>query len=83
MATSCKPTPDQLEEHARIVVALGRPRAVADLVSKSVGQDIPVRNVHRWRQNGIPWKYRPIIVELAAVRGIAIPAGFLTVGGAK
>jgi hypothetical protein len=34
--------------------------------------------IYKWKQNGIPWRWRPEIHRLATMRGVAVPNEFLS-----
>lgn len=66
-----------MSEHAQLIDDLGGGTAVAKALGELVGQPIDREAVYKWKENGIPWRWRNGLAALARGRGIAIPSDFL------
>lgn len=67
-----------MHEHATLVDQLGGGTVVAKAVWGEEGDTDKRREaVYKWKQNGIPWRWRGIIARLAEANNIALPSDFL------
>lgn len=62
--------------HADLVDALGGYIALAEALTKQTGRTFDARTVHKWKTNGVPYRWRPLVAQLARARKIALPKGF-------
>jgi hypothetical protein len=68
-----------MENHAALIDDLGGGTLLAEAVFGSVGPGGKHREaVYKWKRNGIPWRWRLRVQELAQERGIPLPPGFLS-----
>lgn len=51
--------------HGEIIDALGGVTVVARRLSDVTGTDVSIGMVSNWKRDGISWRYRPAIVQLA------------------
>lgn len=51
--------------HAELVDGLGGPTEICRYIKEKTGVDVTTANVSMWRVNGIPHKYRPLLVIMA------------------
>ena len=64
--------------HASLINELGGGTAIAIALWGSVGPDGKHREaVYKWKQNGIPWRWRPAVERLAKAKSLLLPPGFL------
>lgn len=71
-------TPDKNSD-AALINRLGGTRAVAEaLTLEGQSLDKKVETVKKWRANGIPWKWRAQVQQLARTLRKRLPADFLT-----
>lgn len=63
--------------HQDLIKQLGGGSAVAEAASAS-GFALDRNRVYRWvHDDNIPWRWRPLVAQLAAARGVALPSNFL------
>jgi hypothetical protein len=62
--------------HADLVDALGGYVSLADTLTEQTGRQFDPRTVHKWKANGVPYRWRPLVAQLAKARSIALPKGF-------
>lgn len=58
-------------EHAKLVDALGG----AAKIARTIGDEAV--NVRQWKRQGVPWRWRHLVANLASARGITVPRDFL------
>lgn len=63
--------------HRALIEQLGNGTKVAAWVSKAAGETVDREAVYKWAANGIPWKWRPFVAQMAQEQQISLPAGFL------
>jgi hypothetical protein len=69
-----------MHEHADIIENLGGGAALAmALWGDAAGTGRPAWRVYKWKTNGIPWKWRAAVAEIAGKSGARLPANFLSV----
>lgn len=67
-----------MKDHAQLIDDLGGGTAVAVAIWGEIGANGKRREtVYKWKQNGIPWRWRPAIEKLARERGLQLPPDFL------
>lgn len=72
-----RPISKKQHPHAAFIDALGGPHRVATLVSFRTEQNVTVHAVWNWTRRGIPAQYRPLLANVAQVRGIKAPQAFI------
>lgn len=73
------PYPDQVA----LIDNLGGPKAVSEIIIQRSGRNITGQAISMWKQRGIPYNYRVLLMREAAGRGLEIPKNFLDFYGAK
>lgn len=66
--------------HQHLISEIGTNSQVAGIIMERAGERVSPQSVAMWKQRMVPWKWRPLIHEICAERGIPVPADFL-VGG--
>lgn len=61
------------KEHSELIDRLGSNKGVI----KILGGRVSSQSVSKWRQLGIPWKYRVMLRDEAERNGIDVPSDFL------
>lgn len=67
----------RMKEHARLVDALGGGTKIARWLTEQSGELVDCEAVYKWKRNGVAWRWRPLLAQLARQRGIALPPQFL------
>ena len=62
--------------HADLIDSLGGYIALAAALTKQTGRDFDARTVHKWKKNGVPYRWRPLVAGLARSKKVALPKGF-------
>ena len=71
-----------MQAHADLIDQLGGGTLLAVTLFGGIGEKGKHREaVYKWKQNGIPWRWRPTIERLARDRGLTLPAGFMLPAG--
>lgn len=70
-----------MQTHADLIDKLGGGTAVAVAIWGDACDSKRRDAVYKWKQNGVPWRWRPAIERLARERGLALPSGFLLPAG--
>ena len=67
-----------MRNHAELIRRLGGGTAVGTLLSER-GHSVDREAIYKWQTNGVPWRWRPTVAEIAREVGLAaaIPDGFL------
>ncbi len=60
-----------MEQQTNLIDQLGGYRAVAS----ELGQN--ETTVSNWRARGVPWRWRPVVAQLAKRKKVVLPADFL------
>jgi hypothetical protein len=63
--------------HRTFIEALGNGTAVAAWVSKRANKKIDREAVYKWATNGVPYRWRPLVLEMARERGVKPPKDLL------
>lgn len=65
-------------KHATLVDQLGGGTAIAKALWGELGETNYRREgVYKWKLNGVPWKYRQFVADLARKKRIVLPPNFL------
>lgn len=59
--------------HRPFIEALGNGTAIAAWMSKRAGKTIDREAVYKWATNGVPFRWRPMLLEMANERGVKPP----------
>ncbi len=62
--------------HAELIDALGGYAKLAGDLTEQTGRTFDPRAVHKWKTNGVPYRWRPLVAKMARTRRIALPEGF-------
>lgn len=62
--------------HARLIDALGGGTKVGAELTKH-GHKIDRATVYKWKINGVPWRWRQAVADIATRKDVAVPSGFL------
>lgn len=62
--------------HAELIDALGGYIDLATALTEQTGRKFDARAVHKWKSNGVPYRWRPLVAKLARSRRVALPEGF-------
>lgn len=60
-----------MHPHATLIEDLDGPFALARRIA------LAGKAVSKWNQLGVPWKFRPIVAQIAEKKGVDLPPGFL------
>ncbi len=66
-----------MQDHARLIEKLGDGTAVAAWVSERTGEPVDREAVYKWKANGVAWKFRGAVAEMAKRKNVALPQNFL------
>lgn len=70
-----------MQEHATLIDQLGGGTVIAEALFGGIGERGRHRDtIYKWKRNGIPWRWRSAIVEIARERGVDLPDNFLRPG---
>lgn len=61
---------------AEFIEALGGHTAVAEALTAQTGREFDPRAVHKWKRNGVPYRWRPLVERLARAKRVPLPKGF-------
>lgn len=64
--------------HRTFIEALGNGTKVAAWLSKRAGRSIDREAVYKWSANGVPYRWRPMLLEMAKERGVEPPKDLVT-----
>lgn len=65
-----------METHQKLLSRLGGKDVVLPALAER-GIEVKPDAFRKWRDNGIPFKYRPIIADIASKKRVAVPKDFL------
>ena len=66
-----------MHRHGNLIEKLGGGTVLAVALWGEAGEKRR-EAIYKWKQNGIPWRWRPEIYRLAALRGVTVPTEFLS-----
>ena len=66
-----------MSEHAKLIDDLGGGTAVAKELSDLAGRPVDREAVYKWKENGVPWRFRLMLAAMAQKKEIALPSDFL------
>lgn len=64
--------------HYDLVSGLGTAFDVAEWMTRQSSHEVKPDTVYKWRQKGVPWRWRPLVAKLAKQRRMDIPKDFLS-----
>ncbi len=66
-----------MQDHTHLIGKLGGGTIVAAWVSKRTGEPIDRERVYKWQSNGVAWKFRGAVAEMAKIENVPLPQNFL------
>lgn len=63
--------------HGDFIKTLGGGTQVAEWLSKASRTPVDRESVYKWANNGIPWRWRPYLLQMAEQRGAKTPKNFV------
>lgn len=63
--------------HAQFIEDLGNGTQIAAWLESATGNRVEREAIYKWRANGVPLKWRPHLVRMAAEKGVALPENFM------
>lgn len=59
--------------HRSFIEALGNGTVIASWVSKESGRKVDREAVYKWSTNGIPYRWRPLLLKMARLKNVKPP----------
>ena len=63
-----------------VIDVLGGGRKLAKLLKSNTGIVLNEKTVYSWKQQGVPDKWKPVLVKLLVKNGFEVPKSFLLPG---
>ena len=63
-----------------VIDVLGGGRKLAKLLSETTNNILNEKTVYSWKQQGVPDKWKPVLVKLLVKSGFEVPKSFLLPG---
>lgn len=64
-------------DHKQFLKKLGKGDDIARWVSVETGEPIKRDAVYKWGSNGVPFRWRPILLKMAREKGVSTPSDFI------
>ena len=63
--------------HASLIVSLGDGTELSKEINARTGRPVDRDAVYKWKRNGVPWRWRQVVADIARERNVLLPQGFL------